>query len=79
VGEATWALAVLHPSPRPCASPPAFDDPGPDAGREPKPPGAAGLGDPQREAIREIVCDMLIAAAVNPKPPAAKRSGGRHG
>jgi hypothetical protein len=40
---------------------------------------AAGLDDRQREAIREIVCDMLIAAAANPKTPAAERGGGHHG
>jgi hypothetical protein len=40
---------------------------------------AAGLDDHQREAIREIVCDMLIAAVSKLEPRALKRGGGDHG
>lgn len=40
---------------------------------------AVGLGNRQREAIREIVCDMLIAAAANFKTPTRERGGGDHG
>jgi len=41
--------------------------------------GAAGLDDDQREAIREIVCDMLISSVAKLEPRALERGGGDRG
>lgn len=81
MGEATCAAAVLHPTPRPwpCVLPPAVDDVGRTAGNGARPMGAAGLDDDQREAIREIVCDMLISSVAKLEPRALERGGGDRG
>ncbi len=77
----TSALAVGDGAPRvwPGAWPPVLDDASPGAVGDPSPRGGPALGERRREAIREIVCDMVIAAVSTPQPPAAERDGGRRG
>jgi len=81
VEEAIWAWAVLDPAPHawPGPLPPAVDGAGASAGSEPKPMDAAGLDGRQREAIRGIVCDMLIAAVSAPPTSVAAQGGNRRG